>query len=187
MREEGLALARAEFAVNVSAGVSAPEGLDQVTASGPPEGVTGLWRGDPVVAAGASGEVAPGGIEPQAGEFDMDAFLVDRGYEAPAPPAGEGDGVVAVEPMAVSGAGDVGAPVPEAEGVQENPGVVGGGFHDGGFGPVDVEEGMEPTAAGGGIWGPGPLMKGRMGLLREVRRSLWLSKTLVSAMPARVF
>ena len=43
MREEGLALARAEFAVNVSAGVSAPESLDQVTASGSPEGVTGLW------------------------------------------------------------------------------------------------------------------------------------------------
>ena len=43
VREEGLALARAEFAVNVSAGVSAPESLDQVTASGSPEGVTGLW------------------------------------------------------------------------------------------------------------------------------------------------
>ena len=43
VREEGLALARAEFAVSVSAGVSAPESLDQVTASGSPEGVTGLW------------------------------------------------------------------------------------------------------------------------------------------------
>ena len=117
----------------------------------------------------------------------MDAFLVDRGYEAPAPAAGEGDGVVAVEPMAVSEAGDVGAPMPEAVGVQENPGVVGGGFHDGGFGPVDVEEGMEPAAGGGGIWGRGPLLKGQMGLLREVRRSLWLSKTVVSAMPVRVF
>ena len=51
--------------------------------------------------------------------------------------------MVAVEPMAVLEAGDVGAPVPEAEGVQENPGVVGGGFHDGGFGPVDVEEAEE--------------------------------------------
>ena len=117
MREEGLALARAEFAVNVSAGESAPEGLDQVTASGPPEGANGAVGGDPVVAAGASGQVAPGGIAPEAGEFDMDAFLVDRGYEAAAPPAGEGNGVVAVEPMAVLEAGDVGAPVPEAEGV----------------------------------------------------------------------
>ena len=47
MREEGLALARAEFAVNVSAGESAPEGLDQVTASGPPEGANGAVGGDP--------------------------------------------------------------------------------------------------------------------------------------------
>ena len=85
MREEGLALARAEFAVNVSAGESAPEGLDQVTASGPPEGANGAVGGDPVVAAGASGQVAPGGIAPEAGEFGVDAFLVDRGYEAPVP------------------------------------------------------------------------------------------------------
>ena len=119
--------------------------------------------GDPVVAAGASGQVSPGGIAPEAGEFDMDAFLVDRGYEAAAPPAGEGNGVVAVEPMAVLEAGDVGAPVPEAEGVQENPGVVGGSFHDGGFGPVDVEEAMEPAAAGGGYLGPGTVNEGADG------------------------
>ena len=85
MREEGLALARAEFAVNVSAGESAPEGLDQVTASGSPEGANGAVGGDPVVAAGAPGQVAPGGIAPEAGEFGVEAFLVDRGYEAPVP------------------------------------------------------------------------------------------------------
>ena len=44
-----------------------------------------------------------------------------------------------------------------------------------------------PPLPAGGIWGRGPLMKGQMGLLREVRRSLWLSKRVVPAMPARVF
>ena len=44
--------------------------------------------GDPVVAAGASRPGGAGGLTPEAGEFDMDAFLVDRGYEAAAPLSG---------------------------------------------------------------------------------------------------
>ena len=74
MREEGLALARAEFAVNVSAGESAPEGLDQVTASGSPEGANGVVGGDPVVAAGASGPGGAGGYSPGGGRIWCGGF-----------------------------------------------------------------------------------------------------------------
>ena len=154
MREEGLALARAEFAVNVSAGESAPEGLDQVTASGPPEGANGAVGGDPVVAAGASGQVAPGGIAPEAGEFGVDAFLVERGYEAAAPPVGEANGVGVIGAVAVSEPVGDGTPWAEPEGVQEISGVDGGGFDDGVFEPVDVEVGSELGAGGGGDQGP---------------------------------
>ena len=83
--------------------------------------------GDPVVAAGASGEVAPGGIAPEAGGFDMDAFLVDRGYEAAAPPVGEANGVGVIGAVAVSEPVGDGAPGSEPEGVQEISGVDGGG------------------------------------------------------------
>ena len=115
--------------------------------------------GDPVVAAGASGEVAPGGIAPEAGEFDMDTFLVDRGYEAPAPAAGEANGVGVIGAVAVSEPVGDGAPGSEPEGVQVISGVDGGGFDDRAFEPVDVEAGMESAAGGGVDQGLGPVFQ----------------------------
>ena len=155
VREEEMARARVEFAMSVAA-----EAVVEATVGDTPVVDVRPVGLDPVVPLVAAGGVSPGGIEPQAGGFDMDAFLVDRGYEAPAAAVTEGNGVVVVEPMAVLEAGDVAAPVPEPEGVQDNPRVVGGDFDDGGFGSMDVEQAMEPGGAGGEDLGSGAVIDG---------------------------
>ena len=63
--------------------------------------------------------MAPGGIAPEAGEFDIDAFLVEREYEAAAPPVGEANGVGVIGAVAVSEPVGDGAPGSEPEGIQE--------------------------------------------------------------------
>ena len=113
-------------------------------------------------------------MEPEAKDFDPEAFLSVRGYESVAAPTGEVNGDGSPGPVAVPEVVVAEPEVSEPEGVQEIPGTGGGDFADAGFGPVDEKVVPLPPSYGGDVVGPELMLATLKSLVWCSPMSLWL-------------
>ena len=158
VRQEELARLRVEFAMSVAAegpAAEGAEGADEEGDVGAPDGVVAVLDGESGGPAEVQNEVPENAMEPEAKDFDPEAFLSVRGYESVAAPTGEVNGDGSPGPVDVPEVVVAEPEVSEPEGVQEIPGTGGGDFDDAGFGPVDEKVVPLPPSYGGDVVGPG--------------------------------
>ncbi len=177
VRQEELARLRVEFAMSVAAegpAAEGAEGADEEGDVGAPDGVVAVLDGESGGPAEVQNEVPENAMEPEAKDFDPEAFLSVRGYESVAAPTGEVNGDGSPGPVDVPEVVVAEPEVSEPEGLQEIPGTGGGDFDDAGFGPVDEKWFPCRRLMAAMLWARGRMLATLKSLVRWSPMSLWL-------------